>query len=176
MKAGAEAEEDGGMTWRNPGRRIPGARLGLAGAGLGLGALYLVETLRYPRGTAAQPGPGLYPILVAVTLIVACLGVALETWLERPQRPAEAVWPEAAARLRTGAILLAGLGYIVLLTVLGHMIAGTLALLVVFRVMEMRRWWTAGVVAVSMAVLSYFLFVTLLGVPLPRGEIWDIWD
>jgi hypothetical protein len=165
-----------GMSWRNPGRKIPGARLGLVGAGLGLGALYLVETLRYPRGTAAQPGPGLYPLLVAGTLIVACLGVALETWLERPQHPAEAVWPEATARLRVGAILLAGFGYIVLLTFLGHVFAGTLTLLVVFRVMDMRPWWTAGVVAVSMAVLSYFLFVALLGVPLPQGEIWDIWD
>jgi hypothetical protein len=28
------------------------------------GVLYLVEARRYPRGTMAQPGPGLYPLLV----------------------------------------------------------------------------------------------------------------
>lgn len=156
------------MASGNRGGGVRKSLLGLAGFGLALGVLYLVETLRYPRGTAAQPGPGLYPLLLGFALVVACAGTALEEWLGRRSGREMSIWPPGVAGLRIGAILLASSGYVVLLPYLGHVLLGTLALLVVFRVMGMRRWLIGLVVAAFMAFGSYYVFGVLLGVPLPE--------
>lgn len=136
-----------------------------------LGAIYVGETLRYPRGTPAQPGPGLYPLLLGLLLIVGSCGTLVESLSQRLP-DVESVWPTGPARWRMLAILLASLGYIVLLPYVGHSIAGTLSVLVVLRAMGVKRWLPAVVLAVAMGLGSYYLFGVILGVPLPTG-IWE---
>jgi putative tricarboxylic transport membrane protein len=141
--------------------------LAVTGAGLLLGLLYLVETLRYPRGTPAQPGPGLFPLLVGALFLVSSIGVGLEAALARQDRPVN--WPVGTQLWRFGLVALATLAYIILFPHLGHPVTGTLLMVVVVRVMGLRPWGLAIAVSLVMALGSYYLFGILLGVPLPGG-------
>lgn len=145
------------------------ALLGTLIVAMMLAVAYLAEAMRYPRGTMAQPGPGLFPLAVGVLLLIAALGTGLEARLRRTWGDMD--WPRGSDGLRVLAVLAASLGYVLLLPRLGHPVAGTLVTLAVLQVMQLRGW----VVKLSLSLLiglgSYYLFALVLGVPLPTG-IW----
>ncbi len=140
-------------------------------AGILLCIPYLAEGLRLPWGNGAQPGPGFYPFLVGVLLLVGCLGTGLEAAL-RPE-DGEVNWPTAAAGGRVLAIALAALGYVAALRYLGHALSATLVTLVVLQVMGQRRWLSKIGLALLFGVGSYYLFGLLFGVPLPAGALFE---
>lgn len=144
-----------------------GALLGASAFAAIVGALYLAEARRYSTGTTAQPGPGLYPTLIGVVVLVAAVGVALEA--ARSPSAVDIAWPRGDARRRVLAILLPTAAYVLLLDVLGHALAGSLLTLIVLHVMGMRRWWLEIAVALAVGLGSHYIFATLLGVPLPAG-------
>ena len=144
--------------------------LAVSGACLLLAVLYVRMTVPYPRGTAAQPGPGLYPLFIGVLFVVACLGTALEAWGQRLGR-GEDLWPQGPSRWRTAAILSVSLSYVILLPYLGHPVTGTLLMLTVFKLMGMARWFLCIGLAAAMGFGSQYLFRDVLGVPIPMG-VW----
>lgn len=130
--------------------------------------IYLLEARRYPWGTESQPGPGLYPTLVGIVVILSALGLGVEAALR--SSPGVVGWPVGPARWRVLAILGPTAGYVLLLPWLGHPLAGTLLMLGVLHVMGMRRRWLLKIaVAAAIGLGSHYVFTVLLGVPLPRG-------
>ena len=134
-----------------------------------LAVAYLAEAMRYPRGTMAQPGPGLFPLAVGALMLIAALGTGLEarsrkTWEEMD-------WPRGLDALRVLGVLAASLGYVLLLPHLGHPVAGTLVTLAVLQMMQLRSWVVKLTLSLVIGLGSYYLFAVLLGVPLPTG-IW----
>ena len=134
-----------------------------------LAVAYLAEAMRYPRGTMAQPGPGLFPLAVGALMLIAALGTGLEarsrkTWEEMD-------WPRGLDALRVLGVLAASLGYVLLLPHLGHPVAGTLVTLAVLQMMQFRGWVVRLTLSLVIGLGSYYLFAVLLGVPLPTG-IW----
>lgn len=139
----------------------------VSGALLSLG--YLAEGLRYSRGTWAQPGAGVYPLLVGAVLLIASLGMGLEAGLHQARVAVE--WPRGANLTRLLVVVAASVAYVVLLPFLGHPLMGTLATLAVVHMMGLASW--PGKIALSLVVGagSYCLFAVVLGVPLPLG-VW----
>ena len=133
------------------------------------GVLYLVEAHRYPRGTMAQPGPGLYPLLVGGLLAFSALGVGLEA--AHGRLPRSVPWPEGTARWRVSAVVVATLGYILLLPYTGHPLAAALVTLVTLQVMGLPSWPLKVTISLLVASGSHYVFAVLLGVPLPMG-VW----
>jgi hypothetical protein len=142
----------------------------VAAIGAVASVLYLAAALRYPRGSIAQPGPGIYPILVGVLLLIGSLGTGLEAAL-RPSPDAEIVWPTGKAGRRVLAVSLAILGYVVLLPTAGWAVSGFLVTLIALHVMNLRRWPVKVALALVVGVGSSYAFAILLDVPLPLG-IW----
>lgn len=132
-----------------------------------LGLLYLAEARRYPWGTLAQPGPGVFPFLVGALLLAGAVGTALEAMLRRARSEIE--WPRGPAGWRVLTLVVLTCGYILLLPYLGHPIAGSLVTFGVLQIMGLPRWWLRAGLAVAVAVASHYLFAGLLGVPLPAG-------
>lgn len=128
---------------------------------------YLVEATRYPLGTMAQPGSALFPLLVGALVLVGAVGTAVEAF--RSHVDDQVAWPTGRARGRVAAILASVLGYVMLLPYLGHPIGGALLSLVVLQVMEVRNWVLKLAIAIAVGLLSFYLFATLLGTPLPPG-------
>lgn len=131
------------------------------------GMLYLVEAHRYPRGTLAQPGPGLYPLLVGGLMVLSAFGVGLEATRDRRWRSIE--WPEERSRWRVTAVVGATLGYIALLPYAGHPLAAALVTLVILQVMGLPSRLLKVAISLLVALGSHYLFAILLGVPLPLG-------
>jgi putative tricarboxylic transport membrane protein len=137
----------------------------LAGATLVLvGLVTLWESRAFPLGSLRRPGPAYMPALLAVLLIL--FGVAVVAMGARAQRLAEVGWREwrhAVAIFAACAFAAGGLerfGYrLTMGVVLGFLLLG----------LERKGWVLGLVLTVVMAWGSFYLFDTLLKVPLPRG-------
>jgi len=136
-------------------------------AGLALVLVGLVafeESRAFPFGTLHRPGPAFMPMLLAV-LLIAFGGVVFVTGA-RARRLAEVGWHEwrhAVAIFAACAFAAWGLER------LGYRI--TIAVVVAFLLLVVERKGLALslVLTAVMAWGSFFLFDTLLRVPLPRG-------
>ena len=141
----------------------------IAGAALALFALAVIwESRTLPLGTFRVPGPAFMPVLLATLLLI--FGVLLAATGGRAERFRSLRWeelPHAAAILAVcafSALALERLGY--RLTVL-------LVLAFLVKVVEKRSWLVAAVFALAVSFGSFYLFYTLLRVPLPLGP-WGV--
>jgi putative tricarboxylic transport membrane protein len=146
-----------------------GVVLAVSAVILVLTAAYFAEALRYPRGVMADPGPGLYPLIVAAILALGAAGTALETMASR--QATTIVWPEPGTRMRPVAILASAVAYVLLLGWLGHPVMATVTALVILHVMGMRAWPRKIAFALLVGLGSYALFDLVLEVPLPAGVL-----
>lgn len=146
----------------------------LVGAGFaGAGALIFSATLGYPPMEGGQPGPSLFPRIVAG--LMAGLGGALALKGLRARDLTERVAWSALHRnpsFINALFVVAGvLAYILLVDRLGFLIVGAGVAFVLMWRLEVRPRTAAGV-AVVLTVLVHFLFAKLLRVPLPAGWLW----
>ena len=122
------------------------------------------ESRRLPLGTWHNPGPGYFPVLLALMLVV--LG-ALVCAMGKHAAPVASVgWSEARQAL---VILAVGAFICFALERLGYRLTMAAALLFLVWLVERRGFVTAVTFAGAMAAGSFYLFDTLLRVPLPRG-------
>ena len=129
-----------------------------------IGLVAIWESRAFPLGTLHRPGPAYMPVLLALLLVV--FGVAVFAMGRGARGLVELGWPEwrhAAAIF--GACAFAALG----LERLGYRL--TMAVVVGLLLLGLeRRGWALGLgLTVAMAWGSFYLFDTLLRVPLPRG-------
>jgi MFS superfamily sulfate permease-like transporter len=137
----------------------------LAGGALAALALFVLwESRRLPLGSWRNPGPAAMP--VALGLILLVLAVLLAALGGGSPRLLALGWGEAphavviVAACAAAAWLLERLGYRL-----------TMILLVAFLVgaIERRRLPVTALVTLGLALGSFYLFATLLRLPLPRG-------
>ena len=116
----------------------------------------------YPIGTLSEPGPGYVPLLLAIFMGAMGLLVALNGGKSEPLATME--WTEVK---RAIALLIACSVAAYALERLGYRI--TIAALLVFflGVMERRKPMMVALVGVGFSFITYYLFATLLRVPLP---------
>lgn len=126
--------------------------------------LVLWETRSIPFGFLAEPGPGAVPVLLAFTLL-AC-GIAVAIGGRAGKRMADVQWTEwrhAVAILGTCAFMALALER------LGYRVTIFAALLLLASVVEKKGWIAGLVFASGFSLGTYYLFNTLLRVPLPQG-------
>lgn len=137
----------------------------LAGAALvlmGIGAIW--ESRAFPLGSLHRPGPAFMPVILAGLLILFGLGVAVMGAAARRLLVADwSDWRHAAAIFGCCAFAAWGLDR------LGYRLTMAVVLAVLFLALERLRVVTSLVLTVGMAWGSFYLFDTLLKVPLPRG-------
>ncbi|HEY7742763.1 MAG TPA: tripartite tricarboxylate transporter TctB family protein [Burkholderiales bacterium] len=128
--------------------------------------LVLWETQKIPFGFLAEPGPGAMPTLLASTLLVCSVGLVLGG--RSGKRAAAVQWLE----WRHAAVILGTCAFMALaLERLGYRVTIFIALLVLVSVLERKGWITGLVFAAGFSLGSYFLFNSLLHVPLPKGPL-----
>jgi Tripartite tricarboxylate transporter TctB family len=128
--------------------------------------LVIWETRQLPLGTFRQPGPAFIPILLALLLLSLAVFLLLTgrrapllssiSWIE--WRHALAIW--AASLFSVFAV--ERLGYrLTVLLVVGFLV----------KLVERRGWILSLSFAIALSFGSFFLFYTLLRVPLPQGPL-----
>jgi hypothetical protein len=140
--------------------RVAGGALVLAGA------IALWQSLQLPLGSLRQPGPAYMPALLAVLLIL--FGVAVAGFGGATGPFSAVAWTEWRHALAIfGACAFAA----VALERLGYRLTMGVVLAFLLGVVERKPPLLAVALAVGVAGGSFFLFNTVLRVPLPRGPL-----
>lgn len=142
---------------------------------LGLG--YVAIAWQMPQGKASLPGPGFYPFLVGLMLVLtsaAYVGLELLPRRAGGARPDEAGSQEPVPPVAPKVLQLVGLlllfGF--LLSYAGYLIASTLLVFFSVRVFGQKRLLSSIAITVIMVGVSYLLFVKWLMIQLPKGSLW----
>jgi putative tricarboxylic transport membrane protein len=139
----------------------------VSGIGLALLALLVLEEswrLRLPLGSLANPGPAYFPGVLALLLLVA--GVAVAALGGGGPRAASLVWSE----WRHGIAIFAACAFCALTVErLGYRITIFVVLAFLVGAIERKSLLVTLVFAGVLAGGTFWLFDTLLRVPLPRG-------
>ena len=149
--------------------RVPlwGTKLPLA-AVVAVSVLFVVTGSELGVGSLTQPGPGFWPLVLAVALAVAALaGLALDT-----EAGTERFGPES---WRVGAGVVALYLFIVLFSYAGVILPGILVTTFWLRVLARESWKVAVGVGVGGTLACYLLFVVALGVSLPDDLVAGLW-
>lgn len=129
-----------------------------------LGFFVLWERRVLPLGTHQQPGPGYFPFLLAVLLIVLGGILFLRGGLSKPFRSLK--WPEAPHAV---AILGCSVFATLFMEWIGYRITMLLILGFLFGIMERIKIWQTLTLTLALSLGTFWIFDSLLRVPLPRG-------
>jgi putative tricarboxylic transport membrane protein len=122
------------------------------------------ESLHLPVGTIRQPGPAFFPILLALLLLLFGIGVVLTG--RRAPLLSSLRWDGWRHAL---AILAASIFAVFALERLGYRLTMLAVLIMLFKLVEQRGWAMSLALAFGLSFGSFFLFYTILRVPLPQG-------
>lgn len=137
----------------------------VSGSALVLFALLVVkESLHLPLGSLRQPGPAFIPILLALLLVLLGIGVVLTG--SRAPLLSSIGWQGWRHAL---AILAASIFAVFALERLGYRLTMVVVLGLLIKLVERRGWVMSLAFALGLSFGSFFLFYTLLRVPLPQG-------
>lgn len=127
-----------------------------------LGLFCLVYSLSLSLGTPVNAGPGLWPTVVSVVLVGAGL------WALAFERRTHDVERFSRGALQIGVGIVSLVVYVMLIGEVGFEIPTLVLLAFWLKVLGKESWPMTLIISVATTVTFYLLFVTLLGVPLPR--------
>jgi putative tricarboxylic transport membrane protein len=141
----------------------------IAGTVLSLFALWVIwESRRLPLGTFRVPGPAFMPVLLASLLLI--FGVLIAATGAYAERFRSLRWKELP---HAAAILIVCAFSALALERLGYRLTVFLVLVFLIKVVEKKGWLITALFALAVSFGSFFLFYTLLRVPLPLGP-WGV--
>lgn len=126
--------------------------------------LVIWESRQLPLGTFRQPGPAFIPILLALLLLMFAVFLVLTS--SRAPSLSSITWSEWRHAL---AILAASLFSVFAIERLGYRLTVLLVLGFLVKLLEQRSWIVSLSFAFTLSFGSFFLFYTILRVPLPQG-------
>ncbi|QCO05553.1 tripartite tricarboxylate transporter TctB family protein [Azospirillum argentinense] len=128
-------------------------------------------------GLDTDVGPARFPIIYAGALLV--LSAILVIGRLMPKRgaqaaPAEPQAPAEAFRFHRVAIgVVATAVYIYMLSLIGYLPTTVVFLIGMMRLMGMRSWVRAPIIAVAVTAFLYLVFLYALQIPLPDGSLFE---
>lgn len=126
----------------------------------------LIESRVLPIGSLRNPGPAYMPVVLALLLLG--FGILLIARRGSAARAASAGWSD----WRHAVAILAACSFAALaLERLGYRLTILIVMVFLLAVVERRGVLATSLFAVALAFGSYFLFGTVLRVPLPRGPL-----
>jgi putative tricarboxylic transport membrane protein len=135
-----------------------------------LGIAYLAGSLKLPMGSAVKPGAGLFPLLVGVSLTILSLLLLIFALKQKEASPKDQEpFPQGKDRQRVAAVAITLILFVVLLKPLGYGVSSALLMAATLRLLGLRSWGKIVLISILTAAISYYLFDSLLGTPLPRG-------
>ena len=134
---------------------------------IGGGQVYLA--LGLPRGTLAEPGPAVFPLLVgAATCVASLCCLALASVEAEPAR-----FDVRANAPRLAVLVAAFVAFIALLPRIGFLVPALMLEMVVLQAFGMRGAWRRAAAAAAITAAAVVLFEVLLGVRFPTPS-WSL--
>jgi putative tricarboxylic transport membrane protein len=126
------------------------------------GGAAALAALRFGVWSAGAPGPGLFPFVAATLLLLASIGIAISGGFEAAES-------QPADRYRLLRYCAAIAGFAIAMKFAGTILATFCLIAGVLHWIERKPWPHALAMGFGLAMLSWWVFVFLLGVPLPQG-------
>lgn len=136
--------------------------------------IYIIKTAaRWDFLGDDGPGPGFFPVVYGVIMLVSALGLAGNALLA-PFERSEADKPRDFSGTMAALVAVAALAIgVPLMSVLGFVVGFGLVAFFLVRFVFQKSWLAAGTTAAAIAIGLYVLFPMLLGSPLPVGMVWS---
>lgn len=136
------------------------------------GAFWVCVATRLPLGTIHNPGPGFYPLLLGLLLLLFATGLFLQTWIKRVESTrGEHVFSGKKPWLGVAAITGALVVYGYLLEFLGFYLSTFLFMIFLFSFVGKQRWSVVIIGSFLATLGAYLMFIVLLEAQFPRGFI-----
>lgn len=129
-------------------------------------------SFKLPLGTAEIPGAGLFPFVLGI-ILVALSSSLLFLSFRAKEIPREDAFPKGKDRQRIVAVALTLLFFAVFLKPLGFGVCSAVMMVAVLKLFGLRSWIKAILISLVTIAISYYLFVILLDIPLPRGILFS---
>ncbi len=137
-----------------------------------LGIFIIYASTLITGGAAHRLPPETFPRVVGILLLLCGVGLALKSWSIRGVDLA-IPWPDGEG-FRTILVTLASLViYIAVMNPLGLPLATFLYLAFSIWYLKRSKWLLAMVISLITAVISYYLFIRLLGLSFPAGFLFE---
>ena len=138
-----------------------------------LSLLVCIGAASLPLGSLLSPGPGLYPLILGLGLGITSLLLVIMGVLGKKVKDTE-LSSQPLQKRKLLSTIGALFTYVTLLNYAGYLIATFLFFSFLFGVQQGKKWGLTVSFAIFIALLSYFLFSFLLGIPFPRGLVGQI--
>lgn len=129
-----------------------------------LGLLVIFETRKMHMGGFSNPGPGLFPLLLGVILLISSLISLFITNLGKVPGISEATSPRNV--IYVIGILLA---FRFSLPVFGYSLTTFLIFVLLIKIVAGQKWFKTFVYSTIFTTGSYLVFVKGLAIPFPKG-------
>lgn len=129
---------------------------------LALGLFGLVHAFRFGVGDPRDPGPGMWPLMMSVCLIVGALVLLV---FERDQRDYEKYTRGAVLNLYGVLSLVA---YVLIFKNVGFELATAAVTAFWLKVLGGESWRATVGISLGVTAVAYLLFISFLGAPIPR--------
>lgn len=139
------------------------------------GAWIFLQALTFPNLKGGYPGPGLFPQLLGILLVLSGLGIAVNAAIQRalPQ-PRALFQPPYREKINALLVVLAVIAYILLVDTVGFIpIALVIMIGLMLRTGVSLSW--SLIVGIGVTIAIYVLFNRILHVPLPSGIFLKGW-
>jgi putative tricarboxylic transport membrane protein len=133
------------------------------------GAFSLSRALQLAFYAEGVPGPGFFPAVLAILLIVGGLALIVSRFVKPDSESENFDLPSSFQARRSLGVWIALLATVALVNAIGFILAMVLLVAVVLLGIEGRRGVAAIATIILIPLLVYLLFATLLQVPLPTG-------
>lgn len=130
--------------------------------------LIIVISTGYPPSNHGVPGPGMFPIIIAVLIIVSSATLAVTT-LRMPKEQDSTVDLTSKNVLNVYISMAGLLVYFVLLPLVGFLTTTSCMLLLYIRWFSKRPWWKCITISLLFTVAIFLLFGSVLNVPMRFG-------
>jgi putative tricarboxylic transport membrane protein len=134
-----------------------------------LGVIILLEGRHLPTGSFKAAGPGLFPLILAVIMMISSLFLIIPKSKKEIVEESFSSWSANLRRIAPAYIAL--LAYFFFLKYLGFIVVTFLLITFLFAKVASLRWYVAIFGALVSTGLAYLIFDVLLESHLPKGVL-----
>ena len=136
-----------------------------------ISVLYAVGCLELKLGTLRQPGPGLFPSLIAAALLLSAGAYLYRVFKNKGDESARSEGLSQKDLRTLGGLSVCIFAYPAMLMGLDFIPATFLTVFGMLLILKFRSWPVSLLVALFTALVCFIVFAMLLGVALPSGAI-----
>lgn len=132
--------------------------------------LIIAVSLTYPPSNHGVPGPGMFPIIIASLIILSSLSLFITTL--RMGKEADTSVDLKSKNVMNVYVTMVGLVlYFILLPLVGFVTTSIVMLILYIKWFSKRPWWKTILISVIFVLAIFFLFGSVLNVPMRFGML-----